>query len=376
VLTRLKSILIGSCGVLTFSRFVITDRNAEQEDCTCVLILRSDKTSARACNSGVDSMTCEGLAAESYDLYVAGSAGEDVRREIDAHLDQNCPACLRGVKRSLALWTAYAGSMETVDPSTGLRSRLISLASVTGRMRAFRTRPPRPGYGLYGVLAASVAVLVGLGAWYAGVQYANLRGQQVVSELSDAQQSATELRAKLDAEILRRQQLEIERKKAGEPDAAGQLLAARQQVVRLQAEVNQYQDVIDRERRAMGDNLRLVTLLSSSGLRMIALHGQEAASGTVAYSFVLEGKKLVLLAYRLPKPPTGKEYQLWLVRKADPKVVSGGTFNPEDSDRAIVEFSNDQLVSELAAVAVTAEPLGGSEGPTGPKLLAGSPDTN
>jgi anti-sigma-K factor RskA len=321
-------------------------------------------------------MTCEGLAAENYDLYVAGSGGEDVRREIDAHLDQNCPACLQGVKRSLALWTAYAGSMEAADPSTGLRSRLISLASLTGRTMTFRTRPARPGYGLYGVLAASVAVLVALGAWYAGVQYANLRGQQVISELSDAQQSATELRAKLDAEILQREQLEVERKKTGEPDAAGQLLAARQQVVRLQAEVNQYQDVIDRERKAMGDNLRLVTLLSSPGLQLIPLHGQEAALGTVAYSFVLEGKKLVLLAYRLPKPPTGKEYQLWLVRKADPKVVSGGTFNPEDSDRAIIEFSNDQLVSELAAVAVTAEPMGGSEGPTGPKLLVGSPDTN
>jgi anti-sigma-K factor RskA len=321
-------------------------------------------------------MTCEGLAAENYDLYVAGSAGEDLRREIDAHLDQNCSTCFRGVKRSIALWSSYSASLDAAEPSAGLRSRLIALAALTRRVITFRTRPARPGYGQYGVLAASVAVLVGLGAWYAGMQYANLRGQQVLSELSDAQQSATELRAKLEAETLRRQQLENALHKSGDSNGAGQLLAARQQVVRLQAEVNQYQDVIERERKALGDNLRLVGLLSSPGLQLIALHGQEAASSAVAYSFILDDKKLVFVASGLPKLPAGKEYQLWLVRKTDPKVVSGGMFNPEDSDRVLLEFSNDQLVSELAAVAVTAEPMGGSEGPTGPKLLVASLSAN
>lgn len=324
-------------------------------------------------------MFCEGLAAENYELYVAGNAEEEVRREIDAHLDQNCPACFRGVQRGIALWTTYAASLQAAERSAPLRSRLIALGTLTRQVIGFRAGSNLAAFGsrgIYGLVAASVAILVGLGAWYAGVQYANLHGQQVLAELSDAQQSASELQTKLVAEIRKRQQLEEALKRNGQPNTTGQLQAVQQQVLRLQAEVNQYRDAIERERKNMGDNVQLVALLSTPGVRLITLHGQESTPGAVGYSLTLEDKKLVFIASHLPKPAAGKEYQLWLLRETDPKVVSGGTFDPEDSGQAVLEFSSGQLVSELSAVAVTEEPMGGSEGPTGPKLLAGTPDAN
>jgi anti-sigma-K factor RskA len=325
-------------------------------------------------------MFCEGLAAENYDLYVAGSADEDVRREIEAHLDQNCIACSRGVKRSVALWTTYAASLSPVEASASLRSRLAALAAVTLKRQAavFRgfPRPPFHGTrGFYAAVAASVTVLVALGAWYAGMQYTNLRSQQLVSELSEAQQATDNLRVQLQAETSRRQQLEETLRNSGKPNTAGELDAMRKQVLKLEAQVNQYQSAIDLERKSIADNVSLVNLLSTPGARLLSLHGQEAGANAVAYSLIVEEQKLVLVASNLPKPSPGKDYQLWVIRTSDPKIVSGGTFNPEDSDRVIVEFSSGQLVSEVSAVAVTEEPAGGSDGPTGPKVLVGSADT-
>jgi len=326
-------------------------------------------------------MFCEGLAAENYDLYVAGSADEDVRREIEAHLNQNCMACFRGVKRSVALWTTYAASLNPIEASAPLRSRLVALATVTikKQVATFRGFPRPPVHGtpvFYAAVAASVIILVALGAWYAGTQNTNLRSQQLVSDLSEAQQATDNLRVKLQAETSRRQQLEETLKNGGKLNTAGEMEAMRKQVLKLEAEVNQYQTAVGLERKSIADNVSLINLLSTPGVRLLTLQGQQAGSNTVAYSLILEDQKVVLVASNLPRPAPDKDYQLWIIRKSDPKVVNGGTFNPEDSDRAIFQFSSGQLVSEIATVAVTEEPAGGSDNPTGPKILVGTADAD
>jgi hypothetical protein len=78
---------------------------------------------------------------------------------------------------------------------------------------------------------------------------------------------------------------------------------------------------------------------------------------------------VLIVASNLPKPPTGREYQIWLTRTDDPKMVSANTLDPDDSNRAVAEFADTELVSNIAEITVTDEPLGGSKGPTGKRIF-------
>ncbi|MEP7065904.1 MAG: anti-sigma factor [Gemmatimonadota bacterium] len=76
------------------------------------------------------------------------------------------------------------------------------------------------------------------------------------------------------------------------------------------------------------------------------------------------------VAYNLPKTGPGRTYQLWLVTR-DQKKVSAGTFEPTAAGSAIVRATYALAPDSLAAIAVTAEPAGGSAQPTSAPLLVG-----
>jgi len=71
----------------------------------------------------------------------------------------------------------------------------------------------------------------------------------------------------------------------------------------------------------------------------------------------------------LPAPAPDRKYQLWIMRKEDPKTVSAGLFRPVDKGPTVVPYEEKSLVSSIASVALTEEPSNGSETPTGDKLL-------
>lgn len=69
----------------------------------------------------------------------------------------------------------------------------------------------------------------------------------------------------------------------------------------------------------------------------------------------------------LDPAPQGRVYQLWFITPDGP--VSGGTFTNEQGRRE--ELYSSQMPDGTNAVAVTLEPEGGMEQPTGPRLLWG-----
>lgn len=77
-----------------------------------------------------------------------------------------------------------------------------------------------------------------------------------------------------------------------------------------------------------------------------------------------------LVVSDMPSPPAGKTYQLWLLIAGNP--VSGGTFNTGPGGRAMLHGQLAADALEASAFAVTLEPAGGSDKPTGPKYLLGS----
>lgn len=205
-----------------------------------------------------------------------------------------------------------------------------------------------------------------------GAQYDRLNSQQIVSQLVDAQQSESTLRVQL----LQRNGQIAELRKAldsgGIRTSATQTESLQRQILRQQADLSNYQALTDRDRRAIAQNERILNALSEPGARFMALSASDSQVGGVAYALVLESKRILLIASQLSSPPQGREYQLWLTRTDDPKMVNAGTVEPDDSKRAITEFADSQLVSAVAELIVTEEPLEGSKGPTGPKIFAGS----
>ncbi len=79
-----------------------------------------------------------------------------------------------------------------------------------------------------------------------------------------------------------------------------------------------------------------------------------------------------LITHDLQPVQAGRTYQLWLVT-AKAEKISAGTFNTDAQGRAIVQATYALAEADLAAIAITEEPEGGSPQPTGTILVAGTP---
>lgn len=82
------------------------------------------------------------------------------------------------------------------------------------------------------------------------------------------------------------------------------------------------------------------------------------------------GESGTLVVEEMPQLPPDQQYQLWLIR--DGERDSGGTFSVKEEGYASLWIYSHDPLSEYASFGVTIEPWGGSEGPTGPRVLAGS----
>ena len=89
-------------------------------------------------------------------------------------------------------------------------------------------------------------------------------------------------------------------------------------------------------------------------------------------SLVVRGDHSTLVTRRLPRPGTGRVYQVWLMRE--------GSKEPEPTD-ALFTVNRDGSASvdvpgsleDVEAVLVTAEPEGGSPAPTSEPIIAATP---
>ena len=116
---------------------------------------------------------------------------------------------------------------------------------------------------------------------------------------------------------------------------------------------------------------RVMDVVGSPRIRVIALGGQPTSptsQGHVLWS--PEAKKAVLYAYGLPKPPAGKDYQLWVIAGATPR--SEGVFPVNEQGVAEHVLPDLPDAATVGAFAVTLEPAGGVPQPTGAMYLLGA----
>lgn len=207
--------------------------------------------------------------------------------------------------------------------------------------------------------------------WHAGKVSAGMEDQRLGGELDTLKQkvAANQLALKQQKQTI--DNLNRALHTVGKGDSVALAANLRKQLLESQAEANQYREAIALEQKQALQNTTLLNALSSPGAHLLPMKGFEAAAESTAYALVVESSKVVFVASNLPKPADGKQYQLWLLRREDPKLVSAGVFSPDDENRAVLDFASSSVISEIAELEVTEEPTdGGSESPSGNKLLS------
>jgi len=81
-------------------------------------------------------------------------------------------------------------------------------------------------------------------------------------------------------------------------------------------------------------------------------------------------REAVLVVSGLDEPPQGHEYQVWFLRGGTP--VPNSLFRVDRHGRATPIVRVSAPLPDFDTVAITPEPFGGSPGPTGPIVMAGS----
>lgn len=112
-------------------------------------------------------------------------------------------------------------------------------------------------------------------------------------------------------------------------------------------------------------------LLAAPGSRIVTLAGTEVAPRARARLIRdRRNERVVFVASDLPSAPAGKAYQLWFI--AGSKPLSGGVFTTDAAGRAVLRGQVPTGGRNASTFAVTLEPAGGSNAPTGDKYLLGT----
>ena len=116
----------------------------------------------------------------------------------------------------------------------------------------------------------------------------------------------------------------------------------------------------------------LVAAMSGANVRVVDMVSTLKMAPGAKMFWDRVANRWTLITHDLPAVQQGRTYQLWLVTAKSEKI-SAGTFNTDARGRAVVQATYPLAESDLAAIAITEEPEGGSAQPTGTILVAGAP---
>jgi len=263
---------------------------------------------------------------DSVAVLALGALPELEASEVAAHV-RECAECraeyaaLRPVADGIGYAAVPAGAVDQVSVARR-KARImrvvradtaaVSPAPIAARPQVSTNREParrRPALFPYGLAAAAIAVAV-----YLGAGEASLRNERDAARAHVAELSATDA-------------------------------ALRQTYDARAAELAEAQGRAD----SLADRYAILT--DAHARRFVVPQGEViAAHGRVFY------------ALRLPALAAGKVYQAWTLAKGAKAVAPSVTFEPGRDGIAFVELPAD--TKDLAAVALSVEPAGGSKAPT------------
>lgn len=254
--------------------------------------------------------------------YASGELSADDRRLVDAHL-AGCDECRVEAQELGRAYHGVALVAEPIAPPAALRERVLGHLAATARPvpsgPASVARPSRSPWRLWVPALAAAALILAFG-WLA-VQSQQHAARLAVA-LTEAQAEQRRLRARADE-------------------------------VAMQADL-------------------AVAILTAPDLRTIALAGADTGAGAQGRAYWSLREGLLIVADRLPPPPEGRTYQVWVIDGSRPAPISAGLLQPEGGRGMLLVPALPDVTSGAITVAVTDEPRGGLSAPTGNKHLIGS----
>jgi anti-sigma-K factor RskA len=268
--------------------------------------------------------------SEFYEEYALGTLEGPEREEIERHLARACPTCTPGVEQARWLVAQLAYLAPDAAPPAGLRARIIAAATaepegeVTSRatvprgagVATFAPRPQRAPSAFPAWAWAAAAVLL-LATFYSVVQQRRLDRQ-----LAAVQRDLREGQAQRAA---------------------------------IESEREHYQMAME--------------ILSAQDTKSLVLAPKKAAMPPVqAYWSPKMG--LLVMSAGMPQMPSDMTLQLWMVSKKG-QAMSIGIFRPDDAGHVMLVAAPGTPLAEIAALAISEEPAGGSPQPTSAPVWVG-----
>jgi len=253
---------------------------------------------------------------EDFDLYALGALEGDEKQTLESHF-ASCSECVRKLAAAKGRMALLAFSAPHVEPSPGVKERLMRQLHSTAEGRAYspaHVESESVGGGFFGrwwaAVLAPAATALALATVLLWVQNDHLQNDDRRLHVA----------------------LEVQRNQIDE--------------LRHIADVIQARDTVSVALKPMpGMSPGAVQVIYNAGM------GQLVYDGWIA------------------PPPADKSYQLWLV-PTNGNPISAGVFNPVTADSCTWATQVPKGVT-AKAFAVTLEPAGGMPHPTGPMVLAG-----
>lgn len=270
-------------------------------------------------------MSCE----QRYDdilLLAAGALDAGERDDLEQHLATGCPRCAGAYAEAAAVVSHLAYAAPAVEPSPQLRARILAQVA----QETTTVSPP----------AWNVAQLAPRRRWVVPTVAAGL--------------AATVTAAALLWPLLGERQ-----------HLLGTIARQSDQLAQQDAQIEQL------EAAAAGAR-RVQSLLASNRLDVIPLGGtalQPKAGGRVLWDRNANRWHVVVTA--MQPLPTGRTYELWFVT-GDQRKIAAGTFDVDADGNAALTIDVPGGLATIALAAITDEPAGGSEQPTGGIQAVGS----
>ena len=246
--------------------------------------------------------------AGKLDAYVLGQLSEREAREVEAHLHV-CDVCTAEVRELNAALEGMAESVAPVVPSAELRDRVLAAVAATPQdtLRVERLSETTPSRR----------------SWISFV-----------------------------------------------PLAAAAMLLLAVGIVAFRVDQSRRQ-LLDRVALYAAQTDLALSILTAGDMREVPLAGRENAVATAARAYVSPTRGLLVVADRLPAPPPGRAYQVWVIEGTKP--VSAGMLGEEPGGRGMLIVTPPKAgMGSSVTVAVTDEPPGGRPEPSGTIRLAGS----
>jgi anti-sigma factor RsiW len=247
--------------------------------------------------------------------YVLDAVDRADRAELEAHL-AGCPDCRRLVQDYDPVVSLLPYAAPQRDPSPDVKYRVLAAILPKAKPEPARSAPARAVLIFSSVFqspawsALALLLMIALGAW------------NVILQTQMAQQAAS----------------------------------SRQ----LAVELSRQRDFL--------------TALAYGDGRPHVLQGSALAADAVGRLYRgPTDSSFMVITYDMPVLPPDRVYQLWLIDAVGNRA-NGGTFTVDEQGRGYLFAQAPESLGQYRAVGVTMEPLGGSPGPTGTKMLGGDLD--